>query len=249
MSTRIHMPTRFFVGSSLAHQQVAPSDGFTPPGSPILWLDATQIEGLSDTDPVALWEDQSGQGNDAVQTTEGNKPAYVAANADLNNLPSIRFTRSTLDNLDLTGMTDGASDYTFTFVLSPGTIISNQVEAILDIQTGRLALEIGTGSTGIRYFDTSYRGTTNIVTGAQIITYSLEATASGTTYKNENVLESSLSYATQRSLGGTILLGGHYTNQSNYDGDIAEVIVYNSILSGGDFTTLIAGLKTKWGIV
>src|SRR5690606_14284499 len=38
-----------------------------------LWLDATAITGLSDSDPVTTWVDQSGEGNDATQSSSGAK--------------------------------------------------------------------------------------------------------------------------------------------------------------------------------
>lgn len=41
-----------------------------------LWLDASAITGLSDTDPIATWIDSSGNGYDATQATSGLRPLY-----------------------------------------------------------------------------------------------------------------------------------------------------------------------------
>jgi hypothetical protein len=41
----------------------------------VLWLRADSLS-LSDTDPVASWGDESGEGNNFVQATGGNKPLY-----------------------------------------------------------------------------------------------------------------------------------------------------------------------------
>lgn len=65
-----------------------PLDPTTIPGLG-LWLDASQIIGLGDGDPVASWADESGNGRDAVQADETKQPTYVA-NA-LNAKPIVRF--------------------------------------------------------------------------------------------------------------------------------------------------------------
>lgn len=41
-----------------------------------LWLDASQIVGLNDGDPVATWSDLSGVGNDLTQSTASKRPTY-----------------------------------------------------------------------------------------------------------------------------------------------------------------------------
>ncbi len=41
-----------------------------------LWLDASQISGLSDGDPVATWTDLSGNSNNATQATGSLRPTY-----------------------------------------------------------------------------------------------------------------------------------------------------------------------------
>ena len=59
------------------------SSGSAPAFSPLdisglsLWLKAESLA-LNDGDPVAAWTDSSGNGNDASQSTAGNKPLYKA---------------------------------------------------------------------------------------------------------------------------------------------------------------------------
>ena len=54
----------------------------------VLDLDATKLN-LNDDDPVELWEDSSGQGNDATQETSANRPTFK--DNVLNGLPAVRF--------------------------------------------------------------------------------------------------------------------------------------------------------------
>lgn len=57
-----------FIGGNVTSPQTV--------GGLALWLDAAQIVGLSNGDPVATWADESGNSYDAVQATTVNKPAY-----------------------------------------------------------------------------------------------------------------------------------------------------------------------------
>ena len=43
----------------------------------ILWLDAASISGLGDGDSVEVWNDLSGNGNDAVAVEPGAGPTYI----------------------------------------------------------------------------------------------------------------------------------------------------------------------------
>jgi hypothetical protein len=45
-------------------------------GSPTMWLDAGSLAGVSDGDTVSLWPDQSGNGIDAEQLTAARRPVY-----------------------------------------------------------------------------------------------------------------------------------------------------------------------------
>lgn len=54
-----------------------------------LWLDAAQITGLVDADPVTTWNDLSGNARNASQATSANKPTYRTS--QINGLPVVRF--------------------------------------------------------------------------------------------------------------------------------------------------------------
>ena len=55
----------------------------------VLWLDANQITGLNNGDPVATWSDMSGNGNDATQAVGANQPTYRTGR--INGLPAVDF--------------------------------------------------------------------------------------------------------------------------------------------------------------
>jgi hypothetical protein len=242
--TRILRPN-IFAGSSLSIP-FAPAGGFIPVGSPILWLKADTLA-LSNGDPVASWTDQSGQNNHAAQGTEGRKPEYVASTATLNNLPSVLFVRANVDQMFFATFTNAASDYTFFFACDP-TLGTSLVNCLFDTTTGRLALSMGKSATDIEYWDVAAQGTKDGVDEPQVVTYSLKAPNLGAIYKNSDALDTGLDY-TQRAIGGAVVtLGGYINDAANFQGNIAEVIVYNSALSDADRNLNIDGLKTKYGI-
>lgn len=57
-----------------------------------LWLKADAITGLNDGDAVTTWSDSSGEGDDATQSTAGQKPIYKTAIQ--NGLAVVRFDGS-----------------------------------------------------------------------------------------------------------------------------------------------------------
>jgi len=85
-----------------SYGQMNPGPGGIGTGNWVLWLDASKdvytdagVTSCTDTDPVEEWHDQSGAGNDLLQTTAADKPIYRAG--IVNGEPILRF--------------DGASDY------------------------------------------------------------------------------------------------------------------------------------------
>ncbi|NOY80787.1 MAG: type I secretion C-terminal target domain-containing protein [Kiritimatiellaeota bacterium] len=54
-----------------------------------LWLDAMTLTGTGDADPVSVWGDRSGNGNDASQTVSADKPLFDADAGD--GRPAVEF--------------------------------------------------------------------------------------------------------------------------------------------------------------
>lgn len=78
-------------------------------GSLAIWLDASQLFGVADGAEVATWNDLSGNGNDATQSTSSKRPTYQTN--ILNGRPALQF--------------DGVDDFLATAVLSypqPNTV-------------------------------------------------------------------------------------------------------------------------------
>jgi hypothetical protein len=76
-----------------------------------MWLDADQIVGLVDNDPVATWADASGNANDATQGTAANRPIYKTN--IVNGKPVVRFDNT---NDGMTTPLTLANPYTIMYV-------------------------------------------------------------------------------------------------------------------------------------
>lgn len=94
---RLHGTKRALLAS------VAAGGAVPPPAGMSVWLDANAIIGLADTDPMATWLDQSGNGFDYTQGVGGLQPLYRTGQAGGNGLPSAYF-----DGADYLARTDFA---------------------------------------------------------------------------------------------------------------------------------------------
>ncbi|WP_054023591.1 polysaccharide lyase family 8 super-sandwich domain-containing protein [Bacillus sp. FJAT-28004] len=232
---------------SLAEVQVFP---YEPPASSNLklWLRADAGVTSDGNGKVSAWADQSRSANNAAQATAGYQPTLVSNG--FNGNPVIRFD-GVDDNLLSSGVTGNMDSFTVIFVLKPKTVKGfNQT--------------IGAaGGWGQYSFTTSANG--SIFTGPRLssrmipedgpgantlvpnnwltISY-VTNNASTKLYKNGNQLAYKFLYLAEPWTG--FKLG--VNNSSTIDGDIAEVLVYNTALLDSDRQRVEAYLKTKYSL-
>lgn len=201
-----------------------------------LWLKADAITGLSDGDLLSTWEDQSGQNNDA--TAAGDlRPTYQTS--EINGLPIVRF--------------DHSNDY----MTTPSITMSSQTIFLVLIGTAAncyvMSFNNGDNENGVIYGFVSNTieiynnprvqgGTANAY---GVFTIIRESGVGTETRKNGSTVNTSGSVWTTNTgfVGiGATAVGG------TFGGDIAEIIVYNSALSGGDLTNVETYLADKYGL-
>jgi hypothetical protein len=198
----------------------------------VMHLDANSIAGLTNGQIVTLWQDTSGSGNDAtIGTGVVNNPTYVT-NA-LNGLPVVRF---------------GANNCYFTF------------PEIANIRTVFWVLKEDASATYNRFLlghSTAYdfhRGGFNFWDGY----WSSANIRSGTTRLNGSVINGTSTVVPQAySIVSLITTGNVKANQltrdrtntaASWNGDIAEVIVYNRALTDAEEKSVGVYLAQKYGI-
>jgi hypothetical protein len=207
----------------------------------ILWLDASF--GITEAGlGVDTWLDRSDEGNDATQTTDADRPAYTASNANLNSRPSVDFVAASTEFMSLTGMTDASNDYTMFAVVDQTTITGTQ--ALLGSSSTTRAL--GHESSSVSANDsTAWRAGMAGKTGGQILCQRFDATGTTIEHYRDGALLGSTTYDATWAWA-VPMLGNRNGGAEWLDADVAEVIVYNRLLSDAELAQVHAYLIAKY---
>jgi hypothetical protein len=223
-----------------------------------LWLAADAIVGLADADPVTTWEDESGNGRDATQSTEAQKPTY-RANV-LNSKPIIRFDGG--DVLEITpfftGFVAGTIFTVVKIVVEPtvGVLDAHPINAFgSDLEHSFYPI-----SGDVFVYDT-FGTTSRKVLGdpapslaAWRIYNAISAANDWRAYLDGTLLFSTVTNTVGWNDGVVIpaLIGASRRSAADgarfLDGDIAEIIMYSRALSDAERQQVEDYLMTKYGL-
>jgi len=210
-----------------------------------LWLRADLDVTYDESNRVSAWADQSGNGEDFVQSTDAKKPVYVA-NA-LNGKPILR-TDGVDDFMANSTLSSASKDFTFFIVHEPDALTTSYIY-LFSIQTGymNIAHTIGTEKkTGI--YDGTYRAVALATDNWQILVWKLDATNDKIYMWRDGASLGNKPY-TELAMGGNIgIFAKHDGSGNRYPGDTAEIIVYDSVLSGADRQKVEKYLSKRYGI-
>lgn len=206
-------------------------------------LEADVGLGLADNDPVALWEDQSGNGNDATQGTAGNKPTFKATDGP-GSRPCIRWDGN--DFLTL-AVALARPNYTIFAVLRPDAggggrtiacgpaasfqyrIQGAQKQEALSASTASIGLsDTALSNVGFQQVNVRWDGTT--------ATFRLNSAADGNP-SNAQTLSQDITR-----------VGANASAGEGFIGDICAIKVVTSVLLLADVQTVEAALATRWGV-
>jgi hypothetical protein len=235
----------------------------TPPpvilGPPqlVTWFKADALH-LSNRAVVANWPDSSGNGDNATQTNSGQMPEFVTAT--INGLPVVRFTSSSQTYMAFPRPVSG--DFTITCVfestqgLDTGTLyyqgaglVNGEVSGVTDdfgtclFANGSIAAGTGAPDVAVDSAMGFNDGHPHIFTFTRqrsngLISLYVDGVLAGTT---NGGLET-LTAPAQLVLGAQQTLGNYLT------GDIAEVKIYNAVLSDSDRAADLNSLECKYGL-
>ena len=210
----------------------------------VLWLDASAITGLVDSDPVGTWSDLSGNGNDATQATESKKPTYKT-NIQ-NGKQVVRFD----------GVDDFLKTVTFSALAQPLTILlackytDNDAGQYIfsgntDVECVFKANDPTVDKIGMRWPTDQAVGDT--LSGTVLRQYTAVFNG-GSSYYRYNGGNQSANVAIGAGTAAAFTIGAAQAGAVSLNGDIAEVIVYSSTLSGSDLSLVESYLNSKWAI-
>lgn len=221
-----------------------------------LWLRADSLA-LANNDPVATWNDESGQGNHATQATSGNRPVYLTNQQ--NSLPGVSFTAASTHYLVANGVAalQNGNDLPFTAILvvkstlTSGTVLNwansatTQQRMLMDLggvnrtirrdNAGSQVIVNATnllGDTVARIATTSFSGTT--------VSFFLDGAANGSGAQNVGTMTIDI-----------FAIGAHFRSgsaQAPWGGIVFEVVIYDTELTGTNRGLVETYLDTKWAI-
>ncbi len=224
------------------------------------WFKADRITNVADGATLATWPDASGHGNDATQATAGQRPSYLAKG--MNGWPAVHFTAAQGNSLNFNRPVQ--DDFTILCVfrstqgLGSGTrfyegagLVSGEVYGIVNdfgtclFANGKVCAGTGNPDVGALSADGYNDGRPHLLTfqrtrstGAIMLYVDGIPAGTATGSTNSLIAPLRLTLGAQQSSGG-----------NNFEGDIAEVQVFNSALSTTNRQTQETGLLTKYGIV
>lgn len=204
------------------------------------WQESTRITpAVLDTDPVGAWDDASGQGNHALQATVGARPTLKLAIQ--NGRPVVRF--------------DGVDDFLGTVVLTLPTAFTAIIVYANRVNVNGTLLGLTTGGTLLQRNATFFPNVAEASMTAistlnvhNILTMRYDYTAD--TYAHWMDGTADVTDATVRTYLGAVLLGlgSRSSGVEPLAGDIAEVVLYNRLLSTAERQTVERALGARWGV-
>ena len=222
-----------------------------------LWLDADDSDTITlNGSTVSQWDDKSGNGYHVSQGTASNQPTYVTAVLNSKNIVRFDGVNDIISNSSAQPVA-GSSSRTIFYVFSCNSAVGgnvNNVDYALYFGTANPALggvialsqELGIRvNSGYRIFnqsneDGSHAIISAVQDGTNVSNYSM--------WKNGSALSATSTNSRELNTGAGIYIGAHAASVNFHNGDIAEIIVYNSALSTSDRESVESYLSTKWGI-
>lgn len=219
----------------------------------VLWLDANQITGLVDNDPVATWPDLAGGAYDFTQATATRRPVYKT------NLqsgkPGVRFTAASTQYLERadTAALDLAGAKTILVVLKTtdaSAVIMSHYDAASPYGGWAVAVKIWGANNGApgTWADGGGGGSTTFNDGvAHVVDYRFSTSPNTREYHIDGVAD-----PTGGGAGGstassnTLALGSQHGGGSPINADIFEVVIYNKDLTAAERTDITNYLLMKW---
>lgn len=202
-----------------------------------LWLDASSLS-LNNNDPVNLWSDISGNAYNASQSTSSRQPTFLTN--QINGLPTVKFDGT--DDLLSFSSNFTSGDITYFMInrsSSPNLGIVFVSQKHLVLSESNLISTLYT-SPNVRYRMSRPNNTFSI------FSFQTDGTISGSTLdlKSGNI---SVSYTRNSLANRTSTSIGNFASLP-FNGDIAEVLIYDEVLNGAKRKIIGEYLGAKYNL-
>ncbi|MDP6546381.1 MAG: PEP-CTERM sorting domain-containing protein, partial [Phycisphaerae bacterium] len=242
------------------------------PTSLRFWLDASDVTTLyqdaggttpaADGTPVALWKDKSGNGFDVTHDNAGQLPQYDNTTDTLNGLATLRFDGDVLGRANDIGIS-GNADRTVITVWHDAVATGQNYQHTFHMGNagtreayGHSVARTNDGRIGNHYWADGFDSTASSGTSQAniaISTWDGDGGAPGSGLDSWYV--NGVFAGTYEIVGGLntgandLLLGSRLTPQTEgIRGNIAEVLVFDKVLTADEINNMGGYLRSKWGI-
>ena len=214
--------------------------------NPILWQRADAISGLSDGGSVSTWPDMSGAGNNLTASAP-SQPVYKMN--ILKGYPVVRFN-GTSSSMTGPSVFPVHADYTIIAAFIPSSFSAN-LNPLLGgsgethfFGLGGTHLQIGHSGT---YLTTNTPSTPFSAGTPYIVSATLSASAENASLFINGSSAATPSSITNSNSDSSIQVGSYSTNNF-FSGDIAEILLFNSVLIPADRTLVEQYLNAKYTV-
>ncbi|WP_165920183.1 LamG-like jellyroll fold domain-containing protein [Chthoniobacter flavus] len=246
----------FVVSTLAAGQSPLPTAGM------LIWLKADFGVTSDINGKVSAWADESGTGHSAVQTTAASSPLFVNSPGSLlNGWPVLRFDGSSSYLSIPSAITDFSGGITAFMVVKPTASGSRTYERYFDFGNGapgnNILLCRGTNTTDMIYESLtgfSYNNATTLTAPSVLVQNQFQiltaAQSSSTAYIFQNgvQLATGTAFAIPSAARTSNYIGKSNWNDPLFQGDMAEVLIYNRLLSVAERKAVEAYLNQKYAI-
>lgn len=217
------------------------------------WHKADAITGKSDGDPVAQWDDESGNGWHLTQPTSGLEPIYKTG--IINGLPVLRFdgagARYAYADSVFGGLSEGEMFVVIKLVNDPPNVSSKAGAWNFGSSSNRSHYPFTDGVVYESFGSTARKNTGDPT--PSLASWRLYNPASSSTEWTSRI-DGSVHFTTATNTVGfpssAIEFGSNYVGGTRefVDGDIAELIIYDNVLSSAYRTTVEDYIADKYGL-
>jgi hypothetical protein len=219
-----------------------PSLSFVSPAGLKVWLRGDAGITLNGT-TISAWADQSGSGNHLIQNTAGNQPTYLASAK--NSRPGVRFTVAGTTYMATANFSAALATPMVFIVYTQSQIVALNQEYLFDAGAGdRTQVNKNQSNRTAMYAGTVLNFNETYPLSWRIRVYAFNG-ASGKFYTNGS--QTAAGNVGVQTMPNFVL--GRYAGGSAYcEADVAEVLIYDSILSDADRATVESYLNRKYAI-